>query len=758
MMPVSPFRESFSSRLPTVDYSSSSAQRLIEDLLAFSLIRSRDWESLSASSQQGLMRFAEEGELLKQLVQGKLLTAYQADRIRARKLFGLILGNYRVLDRLGAGGMGIVFKGEHLRLPRVVAIKVLSLSQGQDPRLLRRFLTEMWAAAQLNHPNIVSAIDAGETAGSDPDAPVLHYFVMDHVAGLDLEDYVKSRGPLAPTEACDLIHQTACALAEAHKHNLVHRDIKPSNIMVTSERQAKLLDFGLARHFGENLTEPGRVLGTIDYIAPEQAQDSSSVDIRADIYSLGGTLFWCLTGRRPFPREGTVMELLARRLTQSPPSVRHWQPNLPAGLDDVVSRMMAVDPQDRYPNPDEVMRALLPFLKPESSDHSPASRASQSAGAPIAPSQKGTTAPRVHKVLVVDDEPAIRDLCRMALEGQGIQCDKAANGIEALLVLHEKQYDLVLSDIDMPQMTGPELLQRIRNAPPCPHLKVIMFSGRASADEMAQLLSLGADDYLSKPLSLVQLLSRVKAALRLKDAQDRSDLLNRQMLSVNAELERNLNLRDGDLVHARNALVLALAELVSQRGAETGAHLVRLQRYCRCLGEETACFSNRAEQVDSNFIQMLECCVPLHDIGKVALPDHILLKPGKLDADERIMMETHTIVGADMLQKVATRHGCGVAFLHMAIDIARHHHERFDGLGYPDQLTGEDIPLAARIVTVADVYDALRSRRSYKPALSHAVALQIMAEGSPGHFDPLLLEAFQQCAPKFERIYQELAD
>jgi response regulator RpfG family c-di-GMP phosphodiesterase len=420
--------------------------------------------------------------------------------------------------------------------------------------------------------------------------------------------------------------------------------------------------------------------------------------------------------------------------------------------------MMAVDPQQRYANPDEVKRALLPFLKPESCERFPASSARPGALAPVAPSQQGATVSRAHKVLVVDDEAAIRELCRMSLEGQGIQCDKAANGLEALQALNEKQYDLVLSDIDMPEMTGPELLQRIRSAPPCPHLKVIMFSGRASPDEMAQLLALGADDYLSKPLSLVQFLSRVKAALRLKDAQDRSDLLNRQMLSVNAELERNLNLRDGDLVHARNALVLALAELVSQRGVETGAHLMRLQRFCRYLGEEAACFANFAQQIDGPFIQMLECCVPLHDIGKVALPDHILLKPGKLDADERIMMEAHTVVGAEMLQKVATKHGCGVAFLQMAVDIARHHHERFDGRGYPDRLAGEDIPLAARIVTVADVYDALRSRRSYKPALSHGVAMQVMSEGSPGQFDPLLLEAFQRCAPRFERTFQELPD
>jgi HD-GYP domain-containing protein (c-di-GMP phosphodiesterase class II) len=165
-----------------------------------------------------------------------------------------------------------------------------------------------------------------------------------------------------------------------------------------------------------------------------------------------------------------------------------------------------------------------------------------------------------------------------------------------------------------------------------------------------------------------------------------------------------------------------------------------------------------ASQIDANFIQMLECCAPLHDIGKVGLPDHILLKPGKLDNDERIIMQAHTIIGADTLKTVLQQHGSAVAFLQMAIDIARHHHERFDGTGYPDKLSGNAIPLAARIVSIYDVYDALRSRRVYKPALSHRAAIQVMTEASPGQFDPALLRVFQRCAPQFERIFRELGD
>src|SRR5262249_22085426 len=161
---------------------------------------------------------------------------------------------------------------------------------------------------------------------------------------------------------------------------------------------------------------------------------------------------------------------------------------------------------------------------------------------------------------------------------------------------------------------------------------------------------------------------------------------------------------------------------------------------------------------DPAFVEMLECCAPLHDIGKVGLPDHILLKPGKLDAEERLQMQAHTVIGSDTLRQVAQQHGAALAFLQMGTDIARHHHERWDGTGYPDGLAGGAIPLSAQLVAVGDVYDALRSRRPYKPALSHPTAVQAMVEGSPGQVDPALLQGFQRCAAEFERISRETRD
>jgi response regulator RpfG family c-di-GMP phosphodiesterase len=455
-----------------------------------------------------------------------------------------------------------------------------------------------------------------------------------------------------------------------------------------------------------------------------------------------------------------VVHELAARLTQQPPSARARRPDVPEELDAVVRKMMALAPQDRYQTPHAVMKALLPFLKPVASDEwRVASKEADSClDSPLATRHSPLDAARVHRILLVDDEPDIRAFSRFVLQSEGLVCEEVGGGSEALAAVKERAYDLVVLDINLPDMTGTDVCKRLREDPPAPHLKVIMASGNANSDMMAQMLLAGADDFVTKPFSVLQLQARVKAALRLKDAQDRSDRLNRHLLAINRELEANLGSRDTALIQARNALVLALAKLVEQRSSETGAHLLRMQRYCRCLAEEAARCPSFGTQVGPDFIEILECCAPLHDIGKVGLPDHILLKPGKLDPDERVLMQAHTLIGAETLEQVAQQHGSAMAFLRMAVDIVRHHHERFDGKGYPDRLAGSDIPLSARLVTIADVYDALRSRRSWKPALSHAAALQVMLESSPGQFDPALLQIFQRCAPQFERIYRELPD
>jgi response regulator RpfG family c-di-GMP phosphodiesterase len=721
---------------------------LLRELLTSAIVLQEDLEKLPQQAQQDLEQCGSTDELLAMLIQSRLLTPYQADRVRAATTYGLILGNYRVLERLGAGGMGVVFKGEHVHLRRPVAIKVLSMSSEQSDLLQQRFLMEMRTVAQLQHPNIVSALDAGLVFG--PNVPTLRYFVMELVPGEDLEELVLSHGPLSPSEACDLIRQIAAALVEAHKYNLVHRDIKPSNIQVTPDGQAKLLDFGLARHIDARMTEPGILLGSLDYMAPEQMRDASTVDIRADIYGLGGTLFWCLTGRTPFPPRENITLQVAARLTQQPPSVRIWRPEAPAELDAIIGRMMALDPADRFPTPQQVLQALLPFLQ---------SRPQSDAVLSAEHARAAGEGSREHQILIVDDQPELRRFCCMVLGvDHHLKCHEAGDGPACLEALKARRYDLVLLDIDMPGMSGTEVCRQLRESPPCPHLKVVMMSGRATADEMARMLGAGADDYIVKPLAIVPLQSKVKAALALKDAQDRSDLLNSHLLAVNTELERTLNARNSDLVQARNGLLRALANLVDYREGGSGSHLVRMEQNVRCLAGEAATEPLFAEQIDANYIDLLVCCAPLHDIGKVGLPDQILMKPGKLEPDERLLMQTHTTTGAATLRAVMDQHGTALTFLQMAADIARYHHERFDGDGYPDGLAGTAIPLSARLVSICDVYDALRSRRPYKPPLAHAAAVQLITQVSVGQFDPNLLQVFERCAGHFERTFRQQPD
>jgi response regulator RpfG family c-di-GMP phosphodiesterase/serine/threonine protein kinase len=729
---------------------------MLQELRRSNLILCDEWAAVPLPTQQELGECPDSSILLGRLVELRLLTQYQVGRIRGGSIQDLILGNYRIIDFLGAGGMGTVFKAEHKRLRRPVAIKVVTLGPGENAVGLERFFNEMRAVAQLNHPNIAVALDAGEKAGEDLHAGDLHYFVMEFVPGQDLEEYVKVKGPLDPSLACDFVFQIAGALEEAHEHGLVHRDIKPSNIRVTPEGKAKLLDFGIARNATNRLTAHGAVLGSVAYLAPEQAEDASAVDIRADLYGLGGTLYWCLTGQHPFPHQGNLIVEIARRLKQPAPSIRTIRPQISEGLDAILACLMACKPDDRYASPREVMNALFPFLKPGS--HSLDNQILPLGIAARLPENEMPTAGHVHRILIVDDEKSNRMVFSMMLASPGLQCEAAADGVLALEALHAQPFDLVVLDIDMPRMQGTDVLRRLRESPPCPHLKIIMASGRATPDEMAQMMLAGADDYLAKPFSSIQFQARVKAALRLKDAQDRSDGMHRHMLAVNQELEQNVHARDSDLVHARNAMVLALAELVSYRDNETGAHLQRLQDYSRVLVETASKATSFAGQIDASFVRMVECCAPLHDIGKAGLPDHILLKPGKLTTEEFAVMRTHTTIGADLLQKVAKKHGFAKTFLQMAVDITRHHHERFDGKGYPDCLAGDDIPLSARIVAIADVYDALRSRRVYKPALPHVDVVRIMREESEGHFDPALMLVFRECAERFDKLFVESSD
>jgi WD40 repeat protein/tRNA A-37 threonylcarbamoyl transferase component Bud32 len=307
-------------------------------------------------------RFPEPRALARELLQRGSLTAYQLNQLFKGEGARLLLGQYILLERLGEGGMGEVFKARHLRLDRLVALKVIRRERLGNPDTVNRFQREARAAARLAHPNIVTVYDADEVGGT-------HFFAMEYVEGTDLRKLVKDHGPLPVGQACDFMRQAALGLQHAHEQGLVHRDIKPANLLLTRKGGVvKLLDMGLARlhsalESGDDpMTRDGAVMGTPDYMAPEQANDSHKSDVRADLYSLGCTLYFLLTGRPPFPG-GTLVEKLTRHLMAQPVPIDKQRGDVPAEVRGIIRKLMAKRPEDRFQTPAELARALEAFCR-----------------------------------------------------------------------------------------------------------------------------------------------------------------------------------------------------------------------------------------------------------------------------------------------------------------------------------------------------------------------------------------------------------
>jgi serine/threonine protein kinase len=334
-------------------------------------------EELSSSLQE---RFSDPRSLAKELVKRGWLTAYQAVQVLHGRGPNLVLGPYLILENLGRGAMGQVYKAQHRLMNRIVAIKVIHKGVACHPDALNRFLREVRASARMSHPNIILAHDAAQIGET-------HLLVMEYVEGTDLGRLVQQRGPLPVPQACEYIRQAALGLQHAHERGLVHRDIKPSNLLLTAKNAVvKILDLGIARldetppettkpaaeepgdtcpsnRSGSDLTQSGTVIGTPDYIAPEQAADPRQADTRSDIYGLGCTFYFLLTGRPPFP-EGSQSEKLLCQQRLEPPPAECLRPDLPAGVVTALRTMMAKRQVDRYQSPALVVEALAPFAAP----------------------------------------------------------------------------------------------------------------------------------------------------------------------------------------------------------------------------------------------------------------------------------------------------------------------------------------------------------------------------------------------------------
>lgn len=296
--------------------------------------------------------------LAKKLVAEKKLTKYQVNQIANGQGKRLVLGNYVILDKIGSGGMGDVFLAEHKKMKRQVALKILPTAKDESASLVDRFQREVHAAARLSHPNIVTAYDADEVDGT-------YFFAMEYVPGRDLSWHIKHRGPMKPEHAVSMIRQAALGLAYAHDQGVIHRDIKPGNLLWTQTGQVKILDMGLAR-FAEThldvdevsaLTQTGTIMGTIDYMSPEQALDTRSAGPPSDIYALGCTLFYLLTGRAMFVEE-TVMKRIMAKQTLPPPPLTSIRNDISPQLDSVYQKMVAREMSSRYQTMSEVIEAL----------------------------------------------------------------------------------------------------------------------------------------------------------------------------------------------------------------------------------------------------------------------------------------------------------------------------------------------------------------------------------------------------------------
>jgi serine/threonine protein kinase len=331
---------------------------LMADLLGSALVHRESWQRLPVSTRRRLQCCPASDKLLKQLLQCRLLTPFQARRLAIGQSFGLMLGNYRVLDRLGAGATGVVFRGEHRLTRQPVALKVFPNIQEQDQKMLLRLRQEIRTLKKLRHPNIVRFLASGSEHHDEAHGPVLHYLAMELVAGDDLDAMVRRLGPLPIERVQSIARQLASALAEIHRHGLIHRDIKPENVRVALDGSIRLVDFGLAQPAPcPDETSPFPA-GTLAYMAPEQIHWPHGVDIRADLYGLGGTLYWCLTGKMPFQPHSSVLEQLAARLRQEAPSPRRLRHAVPRALDAIVRKLLALQPEDRLTSPDELIAAL----------------------------------------------------------------------------------------------------------------------------------------------------------------------------------------------------------------------------------------------------------------------------------------------------------------------------------------------------------------------------------------------------------------
>lgn len=354
-------------------------------------------------------------------------------------------------------------------------------------------------------------------------------------------------------------------------------------------------------------------------------------------------------------------------------------------------------------------------------------------------------------ILVVDDTPDnITLLC--SLLGEQYKNKVATNGVRALKIARTEPYpDLILLDIMMPEMDGYEVCRQLKADPATEHIPIIFLTAKTQEGDETMGFELGAVDYITKPIVPPILMARVHTHLALQHAR-------KSLEKQNEMLEEQVEERTRQLAALQDAIIIAMASLAETRDNDTGHHIRRTQHYIRELALCLKKHERYAEELDDKFIATLYKSAPLHDIGKVGVPDRILLKPGRLTPDEFEEMKRHTVYGRDAIIAAEKTLEAPESFLCAARDIAYSHHEKWDGSGYPQGLAGEAIPLSARLMAIADVYDALITKRIYKEAIPHDEAVSIIAKGGGTHFDPDVVRAFIEVSDKFSAIAMQFGE
>ena len=598
---------------------------------------------------------------------------------------GVPLGPYRIVERIGRGGMATVYKAHHPALDRYVAIKVLPEFFAEEAEYRQRFQQEALSVARLRHPNILNVFDFGQDRG-------IAYLVLELVNGGTLADRLGKKIDIHDTVA--LLKPIGEALDYAHQNGVLHRDIKPTNILIHNDGTPVLADFGLAKLAASvrRITASGIVMGTPEYMSPEQAA-GEPLGPPTDIYSLAIVAYEMLTGRVPFQAD-TPAAVLLSQINKQMPAMHELRGELSRHAEDALRRALAKSPSERFATAGEFVAALTPAAWPTAGQSEPAVAA---VATPRPPSGRTKTPP---SVLVVDDGAANRELIEACLAGVECEVRLAEDGYAALAAVDSRAPDLVLLDVQMPGIDGYEVCRRIKEDAGHRLIPVVMITALNNVADRVTALDSGADDFMSKPVERVELIARVKSALRLKAVYDKLD---------NAE-----------------QVIYALAAAVEAKEAHTIRHTRRVADAARYLGSHLGFSDEELDQLYRGAI--------LHDVGKIGIQDSILAKPGPLDAQELMKVREHPQIGVDIVRPLRSTTD--------VVPTIRHHHEWFDGRGYPDGLSGQEIPVHARIVAVCDAYDSMVNDRPYRAGRSVQETVRILEAGAGRQWDPDLVSLF----------------